>query len=235
MSKKLHKALSHLPDDSEYKVGKGKPPKEHQWQPGQSGNPSGRPPGSKNKPPPRSELESNLSSIILDEGYRMIPVNDADGPRMMEAVRVNMRALGLLGAKGRHRAARDFVELVTKAEQVKQRDGMEALESALEYKRLWKEVIRPQKRLGISGPKPLPHPDDVIVDVRRDTVHIVGPATQEEKGYWEELRSYLPEFEAELKELEAKRDDPACRNRRKLITEIEQTKTVIAFIRRAKG
>lgn len=30
------------------KVGKGKPPKEHQWKPGQSGNIGGRPKGSKN-------------------------------------------------------------------------------------------------------------------------------------------------------------------------------------------
>ncbi len=30
-------------ENSEYKVGYGKPPKEHQFQPGQSGNPGGRP------------------------------------------------------------------------------------------------------------------------------------------------------------------------------------------------
>jgi len=29
-----------------YRVGYGKPPKEHQWKPGQSGNPGGRKPGS---------------------------------------------------------------------------------------------------------------------------------------------------------------------------------------------
>lgn len=37
MSKKKH-----------YEVGKGKPPKKHQFKPGQSGNPKGRPKGSKN-------------------------------------------------------------------------------------------------------------------------------------------------------------------------------------------
>jgi hypothetical protein len=36
-----------LPDDAEYRVGKGRPPRSRQWKPGQSGNPRGRPRGSR--------------------------------------------------------------------------------------------------------------------------------------------------------------------------------------------
>jgi hypothetical protein len=36
------------PDGKEYRVGKGRPPRSTQWKPGQSGNPNGRPKGSKN-------------------------------------------------------------------------------------------------------------------------------------------------------------------------------------------
>jgi len=32
-----------------YETGYGKPPKAHQWKPGESGNPKGRPKGSRNK------------------------------------------------------------------------------------------------------------------------------------------------------------------------------------------
>ena len=30
-------------EEATYKIGRGKPPKDHQWKPGESGNPSGRP------------------------------------------------------------------------------------------------------------------------------------------------------------------------------------------------
>ncbi|MDP2410889.1 MAG: DUF5681 domain-containing protein [Pseudolabrys sp.] len=43
---------SNVPDDGlerSYEVGRGKPPLEHQWKPGQSGNKKGRKKGSKNR------------------------------------------------------------------------------------------------------------------------------------------------------------------------------------------
>jgi hypothetical protein len=33
-----------MPTTNEYKVGRGRPPKEHRWPPGRSGNPKGRKP-----------------------------------------------------------------------------------------------------------------------------------------------------------------------------------------------
>ena len=47
-----------LPDDAEYRVGKGRPPRSRQWKPGQSGNPrvsnrvQSRPPFASNIDPP---------------------------------------------------------------------------------------------------------------------------------------------------------------------------------------
>ena len=50
--------------DNNYLVGNGKPPKHTQFKPGQSGNPRGRPPGSK-----------NLATDLTEELGERLPVN----------------------------------------------------------------------------------------------------------------------------------------------------------------
>lgn len=49
--------------DSKYKVGYGCPPKEHQFKPGQSGNPKGRP-----------KKNNNFAEDVLEEMSEMITV-----------------------------------------------------------------------------------------------------------------------------------------------------------------
>src|SRR5512132_4516425 len=46
------------PVEQEYKVGPGRPPREHQWKPGQSGNPK----GAKRKQPP---IHPDLKALFL--------------------------------------------------------------------------------------------------------------------------------------------------------------------------
>jgi hypothetical protein len=52
-----------MADAGEYQVGRGKPPRAHQWKPGQSGNPKGRKKGSKN--------ESTMLREVLFSKVRM--------------------------------------------------------------------------------------------------------------------------------------------------------------------
>ena len=51
--------------DSKYKVGYGCPPKEHQFKPGQSGNPKGRP-----------KKNNNFAEDVLEEMSEMITVQE---------------------------------------------------------------------------------------------------------------------------------------------------------------
>jgi hypothetical protein len=57
---------------------------------------------------------------------------------------------------------------------------MDAIGTATEYKQTWQKELERRKRLGLKLPDPVPHPDDIVVDVRRMTVSFNGPMTAAE-------------------------------------------------------
>ena len=78
-SKDTSKALSKRPASDGYEVGYAKPPAENRFKPGQSGNPNGRPRGSRNRSRLPTLNEERMKEIIIEEAYRTINVNDASG------------------------------------------------------------------------------------------------------------------------------------------------------------
>ena len=67
-------------EPSEYEVGYAKPPLSTRFRRGQSGNPSGRPKGSTKKSAALPALnDERLKTIILEEAYRSISLNDPNG------------------------------------------------------------------------------------------------------------------------------------------------------------
>ena len=103
-------------DDEDYEVGYGKPPKDSRFKLGQSGNPNGRPKGSRNRVP--SEFERNrLHAIIHDEANRMIQIHDAKGKKRYITVKqAVIRAIAVNALKGHQRSQRLFTELVGETE-----------------------------------------------------------------------------------------------------------------------
>lgn len=74
------------------------------------------------------------------------------------------------------------------------------------------------------------YPDHVVIDIRKGTAAIRGPATREEKAFWDQLIARKADFEQELRELEAELSDAADDHRAIIETEIERTKRVIQII-----
>lgn len=81
---------------ADYEVGRGKPPKQHRFKPGQSGNPGGRKKGSRNL---RTVLEDTAhKEIEISEGGRKRRVTAIDGLALrllQEGLGGNVRAIHL--------------------------------------------------------------------------------------------------------------------------------------------
>jgi hypothetical protein len=199
-------------------------------QTGQSGNPRGRPKGSKNKRPALNE--ERLKDIILDEAYRTISVRDGDRHVSVPMAQAVIRSLAVNAAKGNQRAQKIFTDLLTRTERENKRLHDELLDTALEYKVQWNKELDRRRRLGIKdAPPPLPHPDDLKIDLRTGIVQITGPMTMEEIPLWNGLRQLKRENKQDIADLErALEGKPDGPQRKTLLDDLEQERTIRDFI-----
>ena len=222
------KALTVRP--AAYAVSYSKPPPHSRFKPGQSGNPKGRPKGARNRPAAPGHQENRLQSIILDEAYRGVPVNDGKRQVTIPMAQAVARSLAVNVAKGSQRAQRLFTTLITSTERERRKARECELEGAITYKVAWERELERRRRLGIIAADPLPHPDDIVIDVGNGTVLIKGPATKEEQVLWDIWSEQRTVFEKDLRELQVYLRDPEAAERNEAMQDIAKLTECIKII-----
>lgn len=183
------------PGPTGYAVGYRKPPRNTRFKKGQSGNPKGRPKGSRNMPP---EATRTLRQLLVHEAYRDVTIQDRDGPVSMSVAQAAIRSMGIKAAKGSVTAQKLFLSSLSAVEQEKAREQEELFAAVSDYKRQKLSYIEDCKRAGREPGELLPHPDDIELDMRSGRVIFHGPIDETDKTVWDELWARKGELEYEL-------------------------------------
>ena len=211
---------------SAYDVGYGKPPTASRFKKGQSGNPRGRPKGATARTPARPT--ERLKDLLLEEASRVITVPNGDRTLTLSMAQVVIRTLAVEAAKGKPSALRLFIEIVTMTERERTARYEAFLKTAIGYKIAWEDELERREQLGITdAPPPLPHPDDIELNLPANTARIVGPSTKEEKVVYDRWVAQEQELRVIVEKLQdawAEADTDAAKKRLKTAIDLARAK-----------
>lgn len=180
-------------------VGYGHPPLEHRFTKGKSGNPKGRP--KRPKVPKSKSLNFGLqpaNELLIQEAYRTVTLKEGEQTITLPAIQAVFRAMGISALKGNRFAQRTITELVQQVENADRKLRVDLLETMIDYKVNWERAIEEAEQRGLPVPEPIPHPDDIVVDLNTGQARVHGPWTKEEKLVWDKQLQRRSEAQDEV-------------------------------------
>ncbi|MBX3483098.1 DUF5681 domain-containing protein [Phenylobacterium sp.] len=171
------------PRPRDYEVGKGKTPVETRFQPGQSGNPKGRP-RKKPSPSPLLPIGNDADDTFIREIGRAYPVTDRGRESELPALDIVIRSQIASAIKGNTRAQQAVIQRAENISRRRAAETQEFLEMLEESKTRWRSECRSAEIGGRPRPVHYPDPEDMFYDAGRDRVAIFGPTSPEEVEDW---------------------------------------------------
>lgn len=163
-----------------YSVGFGKPPEEHRFKKGQSGNPKGRSKKTKEKEKAPKLGDGYLRAFLEQEAFRDLQLHENGKPVELSAAQAILRSLLLDGVKGNRLAKRQAYELIKRAEQEAIELSVNSYERWAAYKTKSEALIRKCREEKRPVPQFYPHPDDILLDEANVEVHFLGPRSADQ-------------------------------------------------------
>lgn len=134
-----------------YSVGYSRPPVGQQFKKGQSGNPKGRPKGS--RPAGTSPINADRAkALLIEEAYRPVRVREGETVIVLPAIQAVFRAMGVSAMQGNRLSQRTLAELVSKVENEETAVLVNHYGKMVDYKLHWEREIDRCRRLGVPEP-----------------------------------------------------------------------------------
>ena len=172
-------------NDFVYDAAYAEPPKDTRFKRGQSGNPAGRPLGSRNKPKILNDVL--LTEMLREEYSRPVEVKVGDEAESIPIIRSIIRKRYAAADAGDEKAQLWAIASVREVEARDAKDDEAEFVYAEKYKARFKNI----RIGGLSGDddvkSPVPNPNHIILNGRDRTVTFVGPTNAPEHIDWLEV------------------------------------------------
>jgi len=183
--------------NGDYDIGRGKPPPWTKFQPGQSGNPNGRP----RKTPkeiPMTPSESELDNLLRAELDRELTINDGGKPKKIKARELVPRSQINAAIKGNSNAQRHVMlemrelerrdaeraRLLKEQQEAEREQQIKVYEYMVREKderaAIWEEAAS----RGCEPDQPWPHPDDILLFPDQQRWKPRGPFEKQDLAFY---------------------------------------------------